>query len=435
MFLSGVAAFSLVACGGASSPAPRVDDPRPGDTRFISADGAGPAFDGPTRGGGAPAEDGANDGAGGTSGDGGDRTVEEGDVYRAFGENLLLNLNFYRGLQVIDLSDLANPRVLSRLEVSGMPVELYVAGDRAVVLLNDWIGYYGSRFSPALSQVGGGLILLVDLSNPQDPSVIGSEVVPGTIRTSRLARFGEQLALYVVSNDWQAAGGNGGGYGGSAVTAVRSFDLSGSSVLPRSQLDLGGWVADIQATPEALLVARTDWTAGTAASRVSLVDISRTDGVMVEGDEVQLAGVVSTQFNMDLHKGILRVVSGSTWGGTPHNHLETFDASDPAHLVPVDAKTFGTGESLFGTMFLGNSAFFVTYLRQDPFHAFEITDEGVATEKSQFIVSGWNDWFRPVFSGSRLVGIGVDDASSRKLAVSLYDVTDLESSNPLVERA
>lgn len=440
-----LAAASLAACGGSGSRSPEVEDPKPGDTRFISADGSGPAFGGPTRGGGAPSDD-LEGGAGGAGGgdDGEGRTVEEGDIYRAFGESLLLNLNYYRGLQVIDLSDLAQPRVLSRLEISGVPVELYVTGDRAVVLLDEWIGYYGGRGSSAVARAAGGLVLLVDLSNPEDPAVIGSEVVPGSIRTSRLTRAGDRVALYVVSSDWASVGEDGsssgvatsgGSYGGGAVTAVRSFDLSGSGIVARSRLDLGGWVADIQATPEALLVARTDWTAGGTSSRVSMVDISSPDGVMVEGDEVPLAGVVSSQFNMDLYKGVLRVVSGSTWGGTTHNHLETFDASDPSNLVPVDAKTFGSGESLFGTLFLGNSAFFVTYLRQDPFHAFEITDAGIATEKSQFIVSGWNDWFRAVFSGTRLVGVGVDDAGPRKLAVSLYDVTDLENANPLVGRA
>ncbi|MEZ4462273.1 MAG: beta-propeller domain-containing protein [bacterium] len=83
-----------------------------------------------------------------------------------------------------------------------------------------------------------------------------------------------------------------------------------------------------------------------------------------------------------------------------------------------------------------NKAFFVTYLPGLTHSTrFEITDTGMITEKSEFIVSGWNDFFRPVESDTRLVGIGYNDtANTRKLAISLYDVTDLTNPNPLLAR-
>jgi hypothetical protein len=120
--------------------------------------------------------------------------------------------------------------------------------------------------------------------------------------------------------------------------------------------------------------------------------------------------------------------------GDGSNHLETFDASDPANVVPIDAVSFGVNEDLFATLFLGNRAFAVTHFRVDPFHTFEISDEGVITPGAHFEVSGWNDFFRPVFDGSRLIGIGVDDQGERSLAVSLYDVTDITNPEPLLDR-
>jgi len=432
---SSLVAVALAACDTRSSSGPTVGEPEPGDTRFVTADPSG-SLGGGSRNesemGGAPPFE-SDEGAGGS---GGERSVEEGDIYRPLAGGLLLNLSPYRGLQVIDLSDLQAPRILSRLEIGGTPVELYVSGDRALVLLNDWIGYSGSRWSSAVSRESGGVILSVDLSDPASPTVIDREVVPGWIYRSRLAKDDGQEALYVVSQNWEMVATPAGRSEWTTNTVVQSIHVTNAGDLtPQTRLDLGGWISDIQATPEVLLVARQEWGAGGTTSRVSVVDISRTDGVMVEGDEVQVPGIVASQFNMDLHRGILRVVSGSTWGGTVANTIQTFDASDPLHLVPIDSKSFGPGESLYATLFLGNSAFFVTYQRVDPFHAFEITDQGIATEKSQFIVSGWNDFFRPVFGGTRLVGIGVDDADGRKLAVSLYDITDLENPSPLVQRA
>ena len=101
----------------------------------------------------------------------------------------------------------------------------------------------------------------------------------------------------------------------------------------------------------------------------------------------------------------------------------------------TERATFGDSQDLYATLFVGEKAFAVTYMRVDPFHAFEVTAEGEIHEMSEFVVSGWNDFFRSVSGGERLVGIGVnDEGGSRTLAVSLYDISDLTNSDPLIDR-
>ncbi len=399
------------------------DSPPSGPYEFVSADGTEGERSG-APGAGADAGAAAPDDGGGD-----DRTVEEGDIYRMLDEDTLLNLNSFRGLQVIDLSDLSRPRVVASLRVTGTPVELYVVGSRAVVLMSSWRGYYGSRDDVRVEGVEGGLVMTVDLTDRDRPAAIDRAPVPGWIRTSRLAREGDRASLYVAATAYGEVEGVW-----EARTKVTSLDVTGPKLVPRSELDLGGYVADVQATPAALLVARNDGTGG-SGSTVSLVDISDPDGFMVEGGEVTVRGQVSDQFNMDLRGDVLRVVSGSTWGGTSTNHLETFDVSALGSPAPVDHCTFGDGEQLFATLFLEDRAFFVTYLRVDPFHAFALDAEGHCEERSEFVVSGWNDYFRSVLSDTRLVGIGVNDEESRTMAVSLYDITDLSNPTPLVARA
>lgn len=397
--------------------------PEPGATDFVSADD--PAAPGGSR---APAgEDDFAAAPGENEGEGGDRTVEEGDVYRALGDGLLLNLNGYRGLQVIDLSDPGAPAIVGRLRVTGTPVELYVSGDHAWVLLNDWRGYWGSRHDAAVETWQGGVALSVDLSDPAAPRIVDRELVPGWIRVSRLVRGGGQEALYVVSQEWNTGAGT-------PDTRVTSFALAGGRLTPADALELGGWVTDVAATPEALLVAREDWQSG--RSRVSIVDISDPAGTMIEGAEIQTEGRVESQFNMDLRGGILRVVSANSWASASNtNHLETFDASNLHQLTRIDHETFGANEDLYATIFLDEAAFCVTYRRVDPFHAFHVSPTGDVTAMSEFVVSGWNDFFRAVLGGTRLIGIGTDDQASWTTAVSLYDVTDLANPRPLVARA
>jgi len=376
-----------------------------------------------------------SDEAGSGAGGGEDRSVEEGDIYRVLESKHIANLNSYRGLQIIDFDDVESPKIIGRLQISGSPVEMYVAGSRVFVLLNNWYGYCGNLYQMDVESLQGGVVISVDISDPTDPVLTDQVFIPGNIKTSRMT-FGENAnALYVISSHydyWEVEGQSQW----ETRTHVASFDVTSGSLIEKESIDLGGYVQDIQATTEALLVSRQHWDDYSSYySRISVVDISDPHGSMIEGGEVSVAGWVNNQFNMDLYKGILRIVSTDSWGSTDTNHLQTFDARDIGNLTEIDHVTFGDNESLFATHFVGNKAFFVTYLRTDPFHAFYIDDDGQARQMSEFIISGWNDFFRPVLDDTRLVGIGMNDEEGRTMAVSLYDITDLSNPDPLVSRS
>jgi hypothetical protein len=359
------------------------------------------------------------------------REVERGDIYRVLDDHRILNLNAYRGLQVIDVSNVDAPRVEGRLPAVGTPLEMYVVGSHAIVLMNDWQGYYGARDDIQVESVAGGLVLNVDISNRAAPKLLSQAIVKGSITTSRLTQGGAQAALYVAANVYK----DHPPYGN--TTLVKSFDVSGDTLTEKSEIDLGGYVQDVQATSaDLLLVSSVDYNKQTGQSQVAVIDISRPDGTMVKGGSITARGIVQNKFNMDAYNGVLRVVSGSSWSGTQENSLETFSLADLAAPKPLSTCTFGTNEQLYATIFVENKGFFVTYMRTDPFHAFSIDDQGRCAEHNQYVVSGWNDFLRPALNGTRLVGLGSNDTQMRRtVSVSLYDTTNIDSSNPLVARA
>lgn len=415
--LSGVTDFDSADSSGSSNSAGGVK-------RGAAENTATPPATAPT----APTTDAATMGAA-TS-----RAVERGDIFRVLPDQRILNLNNYRGVQILDVSDVNKPRIEGRLPVAGSPVELYVVGERAIVLLNNWQGYYGNRDDLKVESVSGGLVMSVDITDRAHPKLIHQATVPGSILTSRMTQGDGVAALYVAATNYDVQQRN---------TVVKSFDVSSGMIVPKSELGLGGYVQDIQATTNLLMVAGNDYQKNQGRSEVTLIDISSPDGTMVRGGTVLAQGIVQSKFNMDAYKGVLRVVSGANWNGSLENHVETFSLANLQNPVALDDCKFGrrdpmTGQSeqLYATLFVQDRAFFVTYFRVDPFHAFSIDQEGHCVEHSEFIVSGWNDFLRATLGDTRLIGIGRNDQNSTlKLSVSLYDAVNLTNPNPLKARA
>jgi hypothetical protein len=437
-------AISLAGCGGAQNQGKVPEQIQlSGKTSFISIDGNTTTFNTVTADNAALVSSNSA------------RTVIEGDIYRVLDAGKsLLNLNSTRGLQIIDLSNAAAPKIVGRVAISGTPVEMYHAGNRVYALLNEWSEYLPvmKDGKEALDSFHGGVIATIDISDRTKPKLLSSSRIPGYIQSSRMSAGNGKSALYIAARRYDIKSGD---------SEVRSFVIdSQGNLQSKTSLSLGGQVSAIQAANDRLMVASgtfDTWggggivfsTAQNTASSVSIIDISSPDGIMIKGASITMAGIVQQKNNMHIQGNIMRVVSGiggdiitdvgsatSANANKIINHVETFDISDISRPIPIDHDTFGTGQQLYGTTFMADRAFFVTYQRTDPFHAFSITPQGVMQEENEFIVSGWNNFFVPVRSNTRLIGIGNNDENNRRtLAISLYDVSNLKNKQPLITRA
>jgi hypothetical protein len=354
-----------------------------------------------------------------------DTGLEEGDLYRVLDTGAILNLNWARGLQVIDISNPAIPVLRGRLPLAGRPVETYVEGDRVIVLVDDRYGYERTGTGLDLEQTDNLAVLLVDIADRSAPRLLAEVPVPGYFPASRLSRKGEHPVLFVASTGLRQVDGVW-----DRVTTVTSLALSGDQLVERDTLDLVGELRAVHAAEDMLLVAR-GYFGGT--DEVTLIDISDPSGILVQRGTVATAAEVQSQFHMDYRDGLLRVFSSFPRTTFP-NYLQIWNTSNPDAPALADQEIFGEAQDLHGAIFLDDRAFAVTYQNVDPFHAFAIDANGDATQISEFEVSGWNTFFRPVLDQTRLLGIGIDDANGNRLAVSLYDITDLANPEPLLTR-
>ena len=334
----------LVACGSKSAT-----DTRPSDFTSLKPGSSGSAKSG-------SAETASPDGSTTNT-----VTIEDSDVVRLDGTKLYV-LNAFRGLQVVDVADPTEPKLLGRVAAQGTPREMYVAGGLATVLLSE---HY--TFAPAvagqLQSTIGSQVQVIDLSNPAVLQTAAQIDLPGWVVTSR--RIDNRLIVVtadVGQTPWwgwcwgpyacmdsamgTATSGGGsasstvagpaslwwpwGGYGYGAwassgrVSVIDQQDAAHPKLLGSVQFAGGVALAVIQ--PGEVFVLGSEWqTVNNAAQRIDrtqqvtiaadgALKIAATDTQTLAGNDIWYAGLRTATA---LGAGELAVTSATYQDGTP----------------------------------------------------------------------------------------------------------------------
>src|SRR5919106_2320297 len=123
-------------------------------------------------------------------------TVEEADVYRVDG-NRLFYLNTYRGFIVYDLNDPANPRRVSRLPVHGYPVEMFVTPTTVYALLRDALYLSQDASGLTFKRHHVSQLVSIDITDIANPKVLKTVDIVGELREGVSRKIGD--TVYVVS--------------------------------------------------------------------------------------------------------------------------------------------------------------------------------------------------------------------------------------------
>lgn len=339
--------------------------------------------------------------------------VVESDIWSRSGDRLFF-FNQYRGLQVMDLSDVDHPRLIRTLPVPMAGEQMYHLEDgRLVLLVQDRCGNGWAGSAPSA-------VWVVD-PQPDPPAVLARLDVPGQIVESRMVG----RALHVASQAYRQAVAQGGADPGSWEwgMALTSFDLSDpAGPVKRSESWIPGYGPVITATPSFFLVATQDpslmW-----QSELRIFDLRRADGTAVLRSRIRPGGRIADKFKLAVQGTVLSVISEQTAPGDATGtrwltRLETFSLDDPSAPTRLGKVELGHGERLFASRFDGNRVYVVTFLRTDPLWVVDLTDPSAPRIAGEVQVPGWSTYIEPL--GDRLVTVGVE---TNRVAVSLFDVS------------
>jgi hypothetical protein len=360
------------------------------------------------------------------------RAVEEADVYQRAGSTLYV-LNGLRGLQIVDLADLDNPRLVGKVPVVGQPVDLYLRGPTAVFAVSDALAWSWVADAGATRPRTGSQVWTVDVSDPSAPRLVSRLEVDGFVEQTRFV--GD--VLYVFSRRWgwydamlPATGGVVGvaAPGGDTVF-LQSFDFADPAT-PRSvarvEFPATGWSSHVAVTADRAVLAQSGWDAatGTSATTFRAFDISSPSGAITAGATFAAPGQVQDRWGLDADagSGTFRAVLGRTWNTGAD--VRVWSAPTPADANLLGAVPIDVAESLTAARFDGPRAYVVTAARIDPLWVVDLSDPANPGLLGHVVMPGQLDFVEP--RGDRLVALGhVSEAGAPwQLAVSLFDVAD-----------
>ncbi len=363
------------------------------------------------------------------------RVVQEADVIKVDGDRLYA-LSRYGGLAIVDITNPDRMKLLGRKRIDGVPFEMYVRDGRAFVMLNEfgrWMPNAGSAYG---QWVQTSELLSFDVSNPTKIIELSHFDVPGTIADSRVVGDAAYVVTYEDGRCFRCQD--------KPATIVTSFAIRGA-IEKRDQLvyaspdrNYWSWKRSVSATDQRLYIGGPEWGRGGASSPssnagsvIQVVDITDPSGKLRKGADIAVAGRIESRWQMDEHDGVLRVVSqfGNGWGGTNgqiNPKVQTFAVTSSTHITPLGSTELilPKPEQLRSVRFDGERGYAITVERTDPLFTIDLSDPASPRQAGDLEMPGWIFHMEP--RGDRLIGFGYDGTTqSAKLAVSLFDVSDL----------
>ena len=399
--------------------------------------------------------------------------VQEGDIVKSEG-NLLYyvtygdsNSEFTSYLSIVDVSDPANPMLLSTTGFDSSIKDIFLDEGRvAVVLANDYrYFHHGSGQSNSSFE-----LQVLDVTSPVVPTEVYTASIDGSYTDARL--IGDQL--YLISQydtnsgnaPWQVLDSDAiavspgdyidailqqdSGFGlptvvvevgseqktvtlavdqiirrddGNDTTLVTTFDVHGDSGEP-SDMDLiqSDYVSTVYVSAQSLYLFDGSSVMKFAIEADASVEFSA-DGI--------LQGTLLNQFAADEHDGHLRVAMTDWTDGS--SDVRIFEQVGDSLNVVGSLDDIAPGERIFSTTFVEDQVFVVTFRQIDPLFVIDLSDANSPTITGELKIPGVSNYLQ-LIDDDILLAVGRDadpmTGIQTDLQISLFDVAD--PTNPLL---
>jgi len=385
--------------------------------------------------------------------------VDEADIVKTDGTYLYI---LSKGRVVILMANPAEEaRILSTIKIEGIPLEIFVNGDKLVVFEGLWGNLIESlkesRFMyiqyPEQTRVE-----IYDISDRENPKLSNKIELSGGYFSSRMIGDyvyvvanmsviyeNEHIILPQLSIDSMTKT--------VPATDIYYFDnihypyvfatITAIDVQNAKQVD-GKVLLTTQAncmyvslnniyiayTNGRLVTVRgqDEWVANTTIHRISI-----SDGKIEYRARGEVPGQVLNQFSMDEYNGYFRIATttGDMWSSSAQNNV--YVLGDDLSVVGK-IEGLAPGERIYSARFMGNRVYLVTFLRVDPLFVIDLSDPTNPKVMGELKIPGYSDYLHP-YDETHIIGLGKETTDSpggdfalyQGVKLALFDVSNPEN--------
>jgi hypothetical protein len=402
--------------------------------------------------------------------------VDEPDVVKTDGSRI-----FAVGREGLHALDADGPRLLGSLALEGWGHELFLRGDRLLVISHD---QPATAADVAVYDQGVTMLSEVDVSDPAAMRVLRTERVRGvhvssrlTGRTARVVIWTRPLAtsepaLRPAVRGWlprRALRKRGRGrpsfrraapcrrvmrpasFSGTDVLTVLTIDLEkGLPAVDSDAIMSGGQL--VYGSERSLYVATQKWTPLPDSPQAEPPRSFTTVHRFATGDpdstsyraSGEVPGFLLNQFSLSEHEGVLRAASTETplwWGGRQPDEGQSFvtalDERDGALVQIGQVGGLGRGERIFAVRFIGDAGYVVTFRQVDPLYVVDLERPAEPRVRGELKIRGYSAYLHPL-GEDLLLGVGQDateGGAQLGTQLSLFDVSDPSRPTRLHQKA
>jgi len=366
--------------------------------------------------------------------------VDEADIVKTDGNFIYV----VAGRKIFILS--ASPtesRILSVIQTKSRPIEIFVVGDRLVVLGERAFGYldeFDSQSPPVYpadaiitNYSTKTFIEIYDITNRQNPSLKRYTWLEGSYFDSRMVGN----YVYVVVNTQVILQDN-------EIDLPELFSNGVVRTIQATEIyyfdNMVGWPCqfvtilsvNVQTEEESSKIFLMDsaQTMFVSTSNIYIVNykwatdktvvykVAMSDGEVNYGCYGEVPGDVLNRFSMDEYQGYFRIATttGNVWDGTAKNSIYVLDES--LNLVGK-LENIAPGERIYSARFMGARAYLVTFRQRDPFFVIDLSDPSNPELLGELQIPGYSDYLYP-YDENHIIGIGRDTG----VKIALFDVSD-----------
>jgi hypothetical protein len=347
--------------------------------------------------------------------------TEKPDLFRLVGNQLFYANGQAKRFQVIDVSDLSNPRLSGWTELFGSPRELYVLNDYYILLQTNYTEEKGTHLT-VLRQADEGTLTTV-----QDMSLSG-QFIESRRRNEVIYTVTQEPVSEQETTDQVCERCFFYQRTKLSIKALR-FDAATGQLEEIDKTSLPGYSPTIAIFSDHLVVANHNpeeekW----LTTQIQVLDLSQSEP-LVELPLLKVPGQVPSEFHLSVQNQQLRVVYGPENRETGST-LAIYDLTSPDMAVIGQVDQIAPGEALFATRFVDDLAYVVTFERTDPLWVISLSNSAEPKILGELHVPGWSE--KMFFHEGRLFAVGYDDQPLedendrwvRRIALSLFNVEE-----------